>query len=173
MSSRLHRTTVSSPDASKRSRTVCEIPGNGSAPPLSHPTPPPHSDALISEPAGFYSFSRGVFPLRQLLALFTAARHGNRSCRRRSAPRRKLHCPPLLPSPTHTGLFCLWAHCHGAESTPEGVRRPSVVSASRDLAVGSSCRCGVTRGVKTKNKTEIAGRRPCVALSQQLLTSSF
>lgn len=105
MSSRLHRTTVSSPDASKRSLTVCEIPGNGSSPPPSHPTAPPHSDALISEPAGFYSFSRGVFPLRQLLALFTAARHGNRSCRRRSAPRRKLHCPPHSPSPHTQGCF--------------------------------------------------------------------
>lgn len=130
------------------------------------PSAPSQSDALISKPAGFYSFFRGVFPLRQLPALFTTARHGNRSRRRHSAPRRKLHCTPPTQPHTHTqGCFvsgCTVTAQNQHQKASGG--HSAVVSASRDLAVGSSCRCGVTRGVKAKNK--IAGRRPCVALSR-------
>lgn len=146
-------------------------------PPL--PPPPSQSDALISKPAGFYSFSRGVFPLRQLPALFTTARHGNRSRRRHSALRRKLHCtPPLLShTHTHTGLFCLWVHCHGAESTPEGVRRPLVsricVSGSRRQFFLSLRRHAGCESEKQNRDSRSASLCCAHTTSQQLLVLLF
>lgn len=78
LSSWLHRTTVSSPDASKRSRAVCEIPGNGSSPHPHTPLLPSFfTDALISELAGFYCFLEEFFrsdnsrPCLQPLAMAT------------------------------------------------------------------------------------------------------
>lgn len=116
--------------------------------------PSPLAAALISELAGFYSFLQEFFradngrPCLQPLAMATVV------------------AVSVQYTHTHTGMFCLWAHCQSAQSRPEGVRRLSLLSASGDLTIGSSSRCGVTRGVKAKTKTEIAGQRHCVVLSR-------